>query len=169
MQLNVTSVMPLTQVPSATNAGRTGVQVMQIDGFDRARGEAAPMRVWMREQIGRFTGYGSLNTALTAARNLSRGAERAAVVVQQRDSGGYEVREAVWQYHHVNGRPAVDRAPFRHFHFEDGSLSRYTAWRADEKIEVTAQNFGRSTDGITRWLVDGSRVAELDAAGGSLY
>jgi hypothetical protein len=150
-------------------AGTDGVPVMRIDGADRLRGTSAPMRVFTRENVGRFSGYGSLNTALSAARNLSRGSDRSAVVVQQRHGGGYEVLDAVWQYLHGTNNPPSDRAPFRHFHFEDGSLSQYTAWQAGEKIEVRAENSGRSYDGVTRWLVDGSRVAEVDHVGGKLF
>lgn len=164
--------MQLNIAPTATTArttGSAGIPVMQIDGADRLRGSSAPMRVFARDNVGRFSGYGSLHTALSAARNLSRGAERSAVVVQQRAGGGYEVLDAVWQYLWGQNNPPSDRAPFRHFHFEDGSLSQYTAWKSGEKIEVTAGNSGRSYDGITRWLVDGSIVAEVDHDGGKLF
>ena len=141
-------------------AARQGVPVMTIDGIDRVRNERAPMRVFTRETVGRFTGYGSLSTALSAARNLSRGADRSAVVVQKAATGVYEVREAVWQF----AEPA-ERAPLRHFHFEDGTFSQYTAHLAGRRVEVVARDWMTSYDAATRWLVDGSRVVEVTQAG----
>lgn len=148
-------------------ARREGVPVITVAGVDRARNEAAPMTVYARQNIGRDEGYGSLPSALAAARNLSRGTERAAVVVERGSSGAYQVREAVWRYLHGRNQPPADRAPFRHFHFEDGTFSAYTAWLAGRKIEVTAQDYYRAYDGVTRWLVDGRRVLEVTPEGGT--
>lgn len=146
-------------------ASRQGVPVMTIDGVDKALGETAPMRVFTRANVGRFTGYGSLSTALSAARNLSRGADRSALVVQKGSSGVYEVREAVWQYFWGRNDPPADRAPFRHFHFEDGTFSQYTATLGGRRVEVNVRDTMRSYDGVTRWLVDGSRLFEVTDAG----
>ncbi len=151
-----------------STSARVGVPVMQVEGVDRARNETAPMRIFTRKNVGRFDGYGSLNSALAAARMLSRGDDRSAVVVQKGATGAYEVREAVWQYFWGRNNPPLDRAPMRHFHFEDGSLSQYTAHLGGRRIEVTAKNWGRSYDGVTRWLVDGRRVAEMTNAGGRI-
>lgn len=147
-------------------AARYGRPVLTIDGVDRVGGETAPMRVFAREPLGRHTGYGSLQTALSAARNISRGADRSAVVVE-RVEGSYQVFDAVWQYFRGAGAPNR-QMPMRHFHFEDGTPSQYTAWRGGQRIEVTTRNHAVSYDGTTRWLVDGSRVAEVDKSGGRL-
>lgn len=170
MQLTpMSAATPASSAQAQSAAGRDGVPVMQIDGSDLARNETAPMRVFMRAHLGRSSGYGSLQTALSAARNISRGDARPAVIVQRGGTGAYEVREAVWQYFWGRNNPPLDRAPFRHFRFEDGSLSQYTAHLSGRRIAVTAKNWGRSYDGITRWLVDGSKVAEFTRAGGQLF
>lgn len=159
--------MQIAAVPGIDAAAyRQGVPVMTVSGVDRSRNEDAPMRVYTRANVGRFNGYGSLTSALIAARNISRGADRSAVVVERSDTGAYQVREAVWRYLWGRQNPPQDRAPYRHFHFEDGSFSQYTAWRDGRRIEVTARDHYRSDDGITRWLVDGSRVLEVTAQGG---
>lgn len=144
---------------------RQGTPVMTIDGVDKAVHQTAPMRVFTRANVGRFDGYASLATALSAARNLSRGADRSAVVVEKATTGVYEVREAVWQYFWGRNDPPRYRAPFRHFHFEDGTFSQYTAQHGDRRVEVTAGRWMTSYDGITRWLVDGSRVIEVAHTG----
>jgi hypothetical protein len=146
-------------------ANRHGVPVMTIDGVDKLANETAPMTVFTRANVGRFNGYGNLVTALSAARNLSRGADRSAVVVERNATGMYEVREAVWRYLWGRNEPPRDRAPYRHFHFEDGTFSEYTAWLGGRKVEVTARDYMRAYDGITRWLVDGSRVVEVTNTG----
>lgn len=138
---------------------RHGVPVMTIAGVDKGIGEVAPMRVFTRAVVGRPVGYGSLAMALTAARNISRGEQRDAVVVERRNDGMYDVREAVWQL--ANAQPGNSRAPFRHFRFEDGSFSQYTAWQDGRRIEVLAGGELHSFDPITRWLVDGSRLFEV--------
>ena len=161
--------MQIAAVPS-TNAVagyRNGVPVATVNGVDRDRNETAPMTVFSRANVGRFDGYASLPAALAAARNLSRGPERSAVVVQRTETGSYQVLEAVWRYLWGRQDPPTDRAPYRHFHFEDGSFSDYTAWLAGRKIEVAAQDYYRSYDGATRWLVDGRRVLEVTSQGGS--
>ena len=104
-----------------------GNPVMAIAGVDKGLGTTTSMRVLTRAEVGRFSGYGSLATAVSAAGNLSRGADRPAVVVGRRSDGMYEVREAVWQHAAGRNSPPDFRAPFRHFHFEDGSFSQYTA------------------------------------------
>ena len=145
---------------------RDGVPVATVNGVDRRTKQTAPMTVLTRSNVGRFDGYGSLPAALAAARNISRGEDRSAVVVERTDTGSYQVREAVWRYlWGRNSKP--DSAPYRHFHFEDGSFSEYTAWLGGRKIEVTAQDYYRSYDGATRWLVDGSRVLEVTNQGGN--
>jgi hypothetical protein len=154
-----------TQTSQATAAH--GRPVLTIDGVDKASNQSAPMRVFARESLGRYNGYGSLQTALSAARNLSRGGERPAVVVERLAQGEYQVFDAVWQYFWAVGGPSREM-PMRHFRFEDGTASQYTAWRGDSRVEVTAKNYSRSYDGVTRWLVDGSRVAEITSAGGRL-
>ncbi len=145
---------------AATNTGQ-GVPVMTIDGRDRLSSQPAPMRVFTRANVGRHEGYGSISSALSAARNLSRGADRSAVVVQRTGTGHYEVRDAVWQLLQGVGALTADRVPFRHFHFEDGTFSRYTAAVSGRKVDVEAGDFMRAYDGVTRWLVDGSRVVEV--------
>lgn len=160
--------MQIAAVPNVgTNGYRDGVPVATVNGVDRKRNETAPMTVFSRATVGRFDGYGSLPAALAAARNISRGAERPAVVVQRTETGSYQVLEAVWRYLWGRQDPPADRAPYRHFHFEDGSFSEYTAWLGGRKIEVTAQDWYRSYDGATRWLVDGRRVLEVTSQGGS--
>jgi hypothetical protein len=161
--------MQLAAVPTTADVRgyRNGVPVATVNGVDRNRNETAPMTIFTRANVGRFDGYGSLPAALAAARNLSRGAERTAVVVERTDTGAYQVREAVWRYLWGRQDPPNDRAPYRHFHFEDGSFSAYTAWLGGRKIEVSAQDYYRSYDGAVRWLVDGSRVLEVTAQGGS--
>jgi hypothetical protein len=160
--------MQIAAVPAVGTTGyRDGVPVATVNGIDRKRHETAPMTVFSRANVGRFDGYGSLPAALAAARNLSRGAERSAVLVQRTDTGSYQVLEAVWRYLWGRQDPPTDRAPYRHFHFEDGTFSDYTAWSAGRRIEVTAQDYYRSYDGVTRWLVDGSRVLEVTHQGGS--
>ena len=150
--------------PARSTTGQ-GVPVITIDGRDRLSNQTAPMRVFTRANVGRHEGYGSITSALSAARNLSRGAERSAVVVQRTGTGNYEVRDAVWQLLRGVGALEQDRAPFRHFHFEDGSFSAYTAWTSGRRIEVEAQGSMRAYDGAARWLVDGSRVFEVTNAG----
>lgn len=157
--------MTATSATAVNN--RDGVRVMEIDGVDKSCNQTAPMSVYTRAIVGRFDGYGSLVTALTAARNISRGAERPAVVVERRAEGGYDVREAVWRYFWGANRPPSDRAPFRHFRFEDGSFSQYTALQGGRRVEVTARQYLRAFDGITRWLVDGNQVFEVTHQGGS--
>ncbi len=146
-------------------AGHQGVPVITIDGRDRLSNATASMRVFTRDNVGRHEGYGSISSALSAARNLSRGADRSAVVVQRTLTGNYEVRDAVWQLLQGVGALAADRVPFRHFHFEDGSFSTYTAVVADRKVDVQASDSMRAYDGVTRWLVDGSRVVEVTSTG----
>jgi hypothetical protein len=146
-------------------AGHQGVPVITIDGRDRLSDDATPMRVFTRENVGRHEGYGSISSALAAARNLSRGADRSAVVVQRPSTGNYEVRDAVWQLLLGVDTLAADRLPFRHFHFEDGTFSSYTAIVADRKVQVQASGSMRAYDGVTRWLVDGSRVVEVTSTG----
>ena len=163
MQLSATNAI----APATTWAGR-GRPVMTISGVDRARNETAPMRVFARGPLGRYDGYGSLRTALSAAHNLSRGSDRSAVVVERTDTGAYQVFDAVWQYFWGRNGGDGNRAPMRHFHFEDGTPSQYTAWQAGRRIQVEAQNYARSYDGITRWLVDGRQIAEITNAGGRL-
>lgn len=155
-----------TQVPLHATAG-VGRPVLVINGVDKARNETAPMRVFARQSVGRYDGYGSLQTALSAARNISRGADRAAVLVERLDQGTYQVFDAVWQYFWSGGGSSRE-IPMRHFRFEDGTLSQYTLRRNGERVEVTAKNYANSYDGETRWLVDGSRVAEVTHAGGRL-
>jgi hypothetical protein len=161
--------MQIAAVPTTNSAHgyQQGVPVATVNGIDRERNETAPMTVFSRANVGRFDGYGSLPSALAAARNLSRGDKRPAVVVQRTDTGSYQVMEAVWRYLWGRQNPPTDRAPYRHFHFEDGSMSAYTAWLSGRKIEVEAQEYYRSYDGETRWLVDGSRVLEVTSQGGS--
>jgi hypothetical protein len=141
--------------------------VLSVHAIDRDRGAPEPLRVFARDAVGRHTGYGSLNTALSAARNISRGADRSAVVVERLE-GVYQVFDAVWQVQWGHGVPSRN-APMRHFHFEDGTPSRYTAWRDGAKVDIVAQNRADSLDDATRWLVDGSRVAEIGSDGGTLY
>lgn len=155
----------ITQTSHASAAH--GRPVLTIDGVDRASNQTAPMRVFAREPLGRYTGYGSLQTALSAARNLSRGDERPAVIVERVAQGEYQVFDAVWQYFWAPGAPTREM-PMRHFRFEDGTPSQYTARRGNTRIEVTPTNYALSYDGITRWLVDGSRVAEVTQTGGRL-
>lgn len=160
--------MQIAALPGMDMRGNhDGVPVATVNGVDRSTKHAAPMTVFTRATVGRFDGYGSLPAALAAARNLSRGAERSAVVVQRTDTGAYQVLEAVWRYLWGRQDPPADRAPYRHFHFEDGSFSDYTARLGGRKIEVAAQDWYRSWDGATRWLVDGSRVLEVTSQGGS--
>jgi hypothetical protein len=158
------------EIAAARYAGadgyRLGVPVATISGIDRRHKEAAPMTVLTRATVGRFDGYGSLPAALSAARNLSRGADRSAVVVERTDTGAYQVREAVWRYLWGRNDPP-NSAPYRHFHFEDGTFSQYTARLGDKRIEVTARDWYRSWDGATRWLVDGARVLEITNEGGN--
>lgn len=142
-----------------------GVPVITIDGRDRFSNESASMRVFTRANVGRHEGYGSISSALSAARNLSRGETRSAVVVQRTGTGNYEVREAVWQLLQGVAALAADRVPFRHFHFEDGTFSSYTAVVGDRKFDVRASDAMRAYDGVTRWLVDGSRVVEVTSTG----
>src|SRR4051812_7227982 len=103
-----------------------GVPVITVDATQKGAAIAAPMRVFMRDIVGRSQGYGSLATALSAARNLSRGAERSALVVERGTNGVYQVRDAVWQYLNGRNQPPAFKAPFRHFEFEDGSFSTYS-------------------------------------------
>ncbi|MCW2928422.1 MAG: hypothetical protein JWM86_2390 [Thermoleophilia bacterium] len=156
-------------MPAATTMGTTpGMPVLTVAGVDKDRGAAAPMTVFTRESVGRFDGYGSLTAALTAARNLSRGAERDALVVQRTATGAYEVRDAVWRYADATSLGPDAKAPFRHFAFEDGSFSAYTMWRTPaERVEVVAKDYYQSNDAITRWLVDGSRILEVTPEGGT--
>jgi hypothetical protein len=172
MQLNAITaagIRPSTGegIEPPSTAGLHGRPVIQVDGVDRARGETAPMRVFARGPVGRHTGYGSLHAALSAARNLSRGSDRPALVVERDTQGAYRVLDAVWQYLWAPGVPSR-ATPMRHFHFEDGTPSQYTAWKGDQRIVVEARNHARSWDGLTRWLVDGSRVSEVTASGGRL-
>jgi hypothetical protein len=71
----------------------------------------------------------------------------------------------VWQLLQGVGALALDRVPFRHFHFEDGTFSAYTAVVSDRRLDVQASDAMRAYDGVTRWLVDGSRVVEVTATG----
>lgn len=160
--------MQIAAVPTSMGAVRKeGVPVVTVDGIDRISNGAAPMTVYARENVGRTDGYGSLNSALSAARNLSRGADRSAVVVEKTTTGAYQVREAVWRLAQRPDLTPADRIPYRHFDFEDGTFSSYTAWLGGQKVQVAAKDYYRAYDGITRWLVDGSRVLEVTPQGGT--
>lgn len=147
-------------IGQTTGAG-AGMPAMTIGGVDAATNASAPMRVFTRQVVGRFDGYGSLATAISAARTLSRGTDRPALVVDRRDDGIYEIRDTVWQYLPGAIAGPGDRAPARHFHFEDGSFSQYTAWDAGRRVQVVVTGDIRSVDDEVRWLVDGARLFEV--------
>jgi hypothetical protein len=157
----------LRAAAAAAASADQGVPVITIDGTQKGASTLAPMRVFMRDIVGRTQGYGSLATALSAARNLSRGAERDALVVERGTNGVYQVHDAVWQYLNGRNQPPSYRAPFRHFAFEDGTFSAYSCVDNGQKIEVEPTGLLRAYDGITRWLVDGSRVLEATPEGGT--
>ncbi|MCW2961893.1 MAG: hypothetical protein JWM90_2280 [Thermoleophilia bacterium] len=133
-----------------------------MSGVDKLTGQNAPMQVYSRGLVGRLAGYASISTALSAARTLSRGEEKAAVTVTRRDDGRYDINEAVWRYGFARLEAPGERAPYRRFHFEDGTPSAYTAWTEGRKLEINAAlqlGLPASTSAIA--LVDGSRVLEL--------
>jgi hypothetical protein len=155
------------QASHAATTTNAGVPVITIDGTQKGASTAAPMRVFMQDIVGRTQGYGSLATALSAARNISRGTERTALVVERGSNGVYQVHDAVWQFLNGRNQPPSFKAPFRHFEFEDGTFSSYTCVDNGQKIEVEPTGLLRSYDGITRWLVDGSRILEATPEGGT--
>ncbi|MCW2956556.1 MAG: hypothetical protein JWO69_1425, partial [Thermoleophilia bacterium] len=109
-----------------------------MQGVERITGATAPMQVYSRALVGRLAGYASISTALRAASTLSRGEEKAAVTVIRRDDGRYDINEAVWRYGLAKLDAPGERAPYRTFHFEDGTPSAYTAWSEGRKLEIRA-------------------------------
>lgn len=137
-----------------------GAPVATLAAVDRGTGASTPMAVYARDMVGRFDGYSSLATALTAAKRLSKGEDHAALAIVRGTTGMYEVREAVWQLLGARTSLPGDRAQARQFHFEDGTFSAYSAVVAGRRFDVSVLGTISSVTGAPVALVDGGRVLE---------
>jgi hypothetical protein len=160
--LNVASTQQMSAIQ--VHDPRCGTPFSTIAAVDRltSSGQAVAMQVYTRASIGRFDGYGSVNSALSAARNMSRGAQRDAVAIVRRMDGRFDVREAVWRILNDGASAAGDKLPYRHFAFEDGTLSQYTGWIGGRRIEVEAPRlWSRSATMSAVAIVDGARLLRV--------